>query len=569
MRLIWAIIPLVLTGVIGIQESFAESTSNEKQPKLNLEIDNQFPVIGDDIKFTIINKGPKDAIFNFELLDSNGLAVPISCFDNPNTKDLLPPDFSRSVTWNQKNCKDFLKSDTFLFNSYLTIDNKLSGFVSAIEFEVYSGKQPIIEIPPEIPQTPVKKVLTIDEIPIIFGDRGYTDSGLISNKNSNARWETTNFLVSDNGDYEINLKLYHDNKIPDKAGFFCTYCVPDYLFDLKNVNFIGSAAFLQVVANNEFVFYGDISHEPLSKIIPIMLDSENEEFEQGTFQGNFNATLFMNPPPEFEPNSLSFELSWARFFVDSNGHEYIQWFNSDTQQNTKFNSITNLNGTFREFTPISEFSRTNDYVYFDTLAWFDENVSKDEILTIMPNHQLNTGSFSIQRMHYSYDIEYEITNGNQIINIIDRAVRNPMIVVSVLSYTDGQANLFLPKHLVNPTGCENEIKITGNTSQIQNFTVNDIDNNILEIQIPFSEKTNSLLIMALNSNNNEVCDTSIDDLDTKNLLSPKKQISIGVPPIDIICKEGLELIFKSSDNSPVCVKPETAMNLIERGWGEK
>lgn len=49
-------------------------------------------------------------------------------------------------------------------------------------------------------------------------------------------------------------------------------------------------------------------------------------------------------------------------------------------------------------------------------------------------------------------------------------------------------------------------------------------------------------------------------------LSPLKQVSNGVSPENIVCKEELELIFKSSDNSPACVKPETAEKLIERGW---
>jgi len=49
--------------------------------------------------------------------------------------------------------------------------------------------------------------------------------------------------------------------------------------------------------------------------------------------------------------------------------------------------------------------------------------------------------------------------------------------------------------------------------------------------------------------------------------SPKHQIVNGVLPKDVICKEGLELIFKSTDGTPACVKPETATKLIERGWG--
>ena len=49
--------------------------------------------------------------------------------------------------------------------------------------------------------------------------------------------------------------------------------------------------------------------------------------------------------------------------------------------------------------------------------------------------------------------------------------------------------------------------------------------------------------------------------------SPKKQLESGITPEDIICKEGLQLIFKLSDNSPACVTLETAEKLIQRGWG--
>ncbi len=48
-------------------------------------------------------------------------------------------------------------------------------------------------------------------------------------------------------------------------------------------------------------------------------------------------------------------------------------------------------------------------------------------------------------------------------------------------------------------------------------------------------------------------------------LSPKKQFESGINLENIICKEGLELIFKQN-NSPACVKPSTAEKLIERGW---
>ena len=48
--------------------------------------------------------------------------------------------------------------------------------------------------------------------------------------------------------------------------------------------------------------------------------------------------------------------------------------------------------------------------------------------------------------------------------------------------------------------------------------------------------------------------------------SPKKQLELGIAPENVVCNDGLELIFKSSDSSPACVKPATAEKLIQRGW---
>lgn len=49
------------------------------------------------------------------------------------------------------------------------------------------------------------------------------------------------------------------------------------------------------------------------------------------------------------------------------------------------------------------------------------------------------------------------------------------------------------------------------------------------------------------------------------LLPPKFQVHLIDDPHKIICKDGLELIFKI-DNSPACVSPLSKVKLIERGW---
>ncbi len=52
----------------------------------------------------------------------------------------------------------------------------------------------------------------------------------------------------------------------------------------------------------------------------------------------------------------------------------------------------------------------------------------------------------------------------------------------------------------------------------------------------------------------------------KKEISPRKQVSSGTNPQDVVCSDGLELIFKSTNSSPACVKPSTAEKLIKRGW---
>jgi len=50
-------------------------------------------------------------------------------------------------------------------------------------------------------------------------------------------------------------------------------------------------------------------------------------------------------------------------------------------------------------------------------------------------------------------------------------------------------------------------------------------------------------------------------------ISPRNQIALGIAPDSVICREGLELIFKASNGSPACVTPETFGKLVQRGWG--
>ncbi|HEV2192465.1 MAG TPA: hypothetical protein VGR54_02465 [Nitrosopumilaceae archaeon] len=49
--------------------------------------------------------------------------------------------------------------------------------------------------------------------------------------------------------------------------------------------------------------------------------------------------------------------------------------------------------------------------------------------------------------------------------------------------------------------------------------------------------------------------------------SPLYQFKLGIPVSKVTCRVGFDLVIKKSDNSPACVKPDTAQKLVERGWG--
>lgn len=48
---------------------------------------------------------------------------------------------------------------------------------------------------------------------------------------------------------------------------------------------------------------------------------------------------------------------------------------------------------------------------------------------------------------------------------------------------------------------------------------------------------------------------------------PLEQFKSGIQAQTVECGSNFQLILKSEDGSPACVKPDTAQKLIERGWG--
>ena len=59
--------------------------------------------------------------------------------------------------------------------------------------------------------------------------------------------------------------------------------------------------------------------------------------------------------------------------------------------------------------------------------------------------------------------------------------------------------------------------------------------------------------------------TSTIQASAEDVPRPKQQISQGVSPDNVVCKEGLELVWEN-DGTPVCVRPENVLKLVKSGW---
>ncbi len=86
---------------------------------------------------------------------------------------------------------------------------------------------------------------------------------------------------------------------------------------------------------------------------------------------------------------------------------------------------------------------------------------------------------------------------------------------------------------------------------------------VFDIVIQADDPTSIKIILPMMSNEN-ILDQDESQIIHKSL---RDQIHSGVTSTEVVCMDGFELLLKTSDGSPACVKESTANKLIERGWG--
>ncbi len=172
------------------------------------------------------------------------------------------------------------------------------------------------------------------------------------------------------------------------------------------------------------------------------------------------------------------------------------------------------------------------------------------------------------------DVKYEIRNGTVNSICLDREALSLIVVINATS--NGTITLEIPRTIMNP--------VLSNCDDAKFFVLMDGEE-ILQNRKntfgmgPFAEKksahSRTLIIPFTEPVEIEIIGIMLPEglqyqklcYQKMNAFPPRQQIADGVSAENVICKIGLQLIFKSKDNSPACVKPETKEKLVERGWG--
>ena len=133
---------------------------------------------------------------------------------------------------------------------------------------------------------------------------------------------------------------------------------------------------------------------------------------------------------------------------------------------------------------------------------------------------------------------------------------------------------------VNPLAFAQDSSTNGTTTSVNATDTIAMDESSNSTSTEMTESSNSTSTEMTESSNStsteealesedEMAETEEDMMEDEEetVLSPLKQIKEGVVPENVVCKEGLELVFKLN-GEPACVKTTSIQKLIAWGWAQ-
>ena len=189
---------------------------------------------------------------------------------------------------------------------------------------------------------------------------------------------------------------------------------------------------------------------------------------------------------------------------------------------------------------------------------------------IVGNFYLPNGQLDYQ----AQEIPYKIENGK--ITNVKILVSGTQLAFKIIAYGDGVLELEIPRNVVDVTigSIEDQIVVLHDGVEKKFTEKNPTQSDLVcsrHIVIPFTKDTSNIEIVSffLKEEPFRKALGSLYSIDCLVDPSPKLQIKSGVKPESVSCNEDHELIFKATTGSPACVKPETSIILIQRGWASE
>lgn len=180
--------------------------------------------------------------------------------------------------------------------------------------------------------------------------------------------------------------------------------------------------------------------------------------------------------------------------------------------------------------------------------------------------------YTLKINHATYQIQYRIDNGK-----IDNVTADPSgksLTIHTVNFVR-HATLAIPKTLIDliSSGDKDYEKFNVFVDQrpIKFNEVSDEKTRMLEFDIPPIKKGSSTDLREKSTikmvlSEPEGAHFGVGQKIPFGILPPLQQFKSGIPMEQIQCKENFQLVIKSNDGSPACVKPLSSIHLKLRNW---
>lgn len=165
----------------------------------------------------------------------------------------------------------------------------------------------------------------------------------------------------------------------------------------------------------------------------------------------------------------------------------------------------------------------------------------------------------------SFQILYKITNATVTSTPLDLQAKALFFFINATN--DGKLTVELPRSIIDSKNndVDKPYFVTGekNTGISKVDTTETSDVYVRTLEINFTKDTSEIEIVG------NMLVVKYPVAKVPFVMSPLQQLRSGILVQDVKCPSNFQLVFKSKDDSPACVKPENVSMLVKRGWAKQ